>query len=98
MSLEGKSTEEIASLAEVADELLNDPKYAMPFKRLVKAQNPKRSIPDVELEQRVAAELQPRDKKIEDLEKDKALNAAEKATNDLYETLRDKGHVSTRAS
>src|SRR5258708_11251871 len=98
MSLEGKSQDEISALASVTDELLNDPKYAMDFKRLVKAHNPNASVPDVELEQRVAGALKVRDDKIDALEKDKALTASEKATNMLYEALRDTGHVTTRDS
>lgn len=98
MSLEGKSPDEIAALAAVSDELLNDPKYAMAFKRLVKAHNPNASVPDVELEQRVAAELQTRDKEIGELKKDKVLNESERATNTLYEALRDSGNVTTRDS
>ncbi len=98
MSLEGKSEEEIQALAAIADELVNDPKYGMAFKRLVKAHNPNASVPDVELEQRVAVELQARDKEIGDLKKDKVLNESERATNALYEALRDSGNVTTRDS
>lgn len=98
MSLEGKSPEEIQALAAISDELLADPKYGMAFKRLVKAQNPNASVPDVELEQRVAAELGARDKEITDLKKNNELNAAERQTNALYEALRDAGAVTTRDS
>jgi len=98
MSLEGKSKEEIEALAALADDVLGDPKYAPSFKRLLKAKNPALSMPEIELEDRVVGALKERDTKIEALEKDKALTEAERVTNTLYESLRDAGAVTTRAS
>lgn len=98
MSLEGKSAEELANLAALADDVLSNPETAGVFQRLIKKNNPKVSMPLVELEDKVAGALVVRDKEIEDLKKKDALNDSERQTNALYENLRDAGVVSTRAS
>lgn len=98
MALEGKSQEEIAALAALADDVLTDPKYAGTFKRMLKAKNPNLSMPDVELEDRARAEFAKRDKTIEELQNERAQDKAERQTNEVYENLRDAGTVTSRAN
>jgi hypothetical protein len=49
MSLEGKSAEEIAALAELAEQLANDPKTRKGFMQLSKIANPNAHIPEVDI-------------------------------------------------
>ena len=98
MALEGKSSEEVSSLAALADDMLSDPKYAGVFKRMLKAKNPNLSMPEIELEDRTVAALAARDKKIQDLEDRNARQEAQSDASSLYEALRESGTVTTRAS
>jgi 5'-3' exonuclease len=98
MSLEGKTPEELANLAALADDVLSNPETATVFQRLIKKNNPKVSMPLIELEDKVAGALQNQNKQIEELTKEKQLNDAERTTNALYEALRDASLVTTRAS
>jgi hypothetical protein len=98
MSLEGKSPEQIAALAALSDSLASDPKYAGDFKRLLKKQNPSLNIPDVELEDRIAASDEAHRKEIKELRDRDAQRDAERATDKVYEEVRDKGGCTTRAS
>jgi hypothetical protein len=59
MSLEGKSQQEVAALAALSDSLLADPKTRGQFQRLVKVAKPGVSLPEIELEDKVAAAIRP---------------------------------------
>lgn len=96
MSLENKSEDEIKALAALADSVLSKPDTAGVFQRLVKKNNPDISMPLVELEDKTVAALAVRDKEIDELKKSNQLSAAEKEANQLFESLRDAGHVGTR--
>lgn len=96
MSLEGKSAEEIAALAALADDVLGNPKTAGTFQRLVKANNPGVSMPMVELEDRAAAAFKQRDDEIGTLKAKLAQQEAERGANSLYEALREHGSCGSR--
>jgi hypothetical protein len=96
--LEGKTDDEIRALAALADDVLSKPDTAGVFQRLVKKNNPNISMPIVELEDKTVAALSARDKRIEELEKRGQMSDAEREASNLYENLRDAGHVSTRTS
>lgn len=98
MSLEGKTPEEIAAMAELADSLMGDPATNGQFQRLLKKQNPKLSMPLIDLEDKAAAAFAARDKRIEELEGKLAQRDAGEGANTLYEHMRDAGFVTTRQS
>lgn len=98
MSLEGKSPEEIAAMAELADSLMGDPATNGQFQRLLKKQNPKLSMPLIDLEDKAAAAFAARDKEIADLKARLDQNGAQDGANVLYEHMRDAGIVTTRQS
>lgn len=98
MSLEGKSPDEIQALAELAADVLGNPKTAGTFQRLVKHNNPGISMPMVELEDKAAAAFANQQKKIDALDGKLAQSDAEKHASALFENLRDDGVVTTRAS
>lgn len=98
MSLEGKTAQEIEALATLADSIANNPRTRMPFQRLLKAANPGISVPEVDMEERVAAAVKPHVEKIEKLEARDAQLEAQTAGNVLYENLRDDGVVKNRAT
>lgn len=96
MSLEGKSQEQIASLAELSDALLNDPNTRREYQRLLKKQNPKLSLPEIDSEDRVEAAVKPFIEKVEKMEANTAENAAQRKANEMFENLRDARVVDTR--
>lgn len=96
MSLEGKSAEEINALAELADSVMSNPKTRTPFQRILKAANPGISVPEIEIEDRVAAATKPHVDKLAQLEARDAQRDAEQAANVLYEGLRDDRVVKNR--
>lgn len=98
MGLEGKSAEEINALAELANDVLSKPDTAGVFQRLVKKNNPNVNMPLVDLEDRAVARFKKQDEEIGGLKNEVAQSKAEKQANALYESLRDEGHVTTRAS
>lgn len=98
MSLEGKTPEEIAAMAELADSLMGDPATNGAFQRLLKKQNPKLSMPLIDLEDKAAAAFAARDKEIEGLKAQLAQRGAEEGANTLYEHMKDAGIVTTRQS
>ena len=59
MSLEGKTAEEISALAELAENLANDPKTRAGFLRLTKTANPGANIPEVDIPAGLVASFQP---------------------------------------
>ena len=65
MSLEGKSAEEISALAELADQLANDPKTRKGFLHLSKAANPNAHIPEVDIPAQVNTMLEAGLKRLE---------------------------------
>jgi hypothetical protein len=69
MSLEGKSVEEIASLAELAMQLSSNPKTRQGFLQLSKAANPEANIPEIDIPFQFKAVIDRGQKRIEDLEK-----------------------------
>lgn len=96
MALEGKTTEEIEALAQLADSVLSNPKTRGVFQRTLKTANPSLSIPELELEDRVAAAVKPHIDKVATLEATNARNAEMAQANTLYETLHDDRVVSGR--
>jgi len=95
-SLEGQSTEQIQALASMSRTLLNDPNTRGEFQRLLKKNNPKLALPEIDTEDRVQAVVKPVVEKIEKLEADKTVTAAQAAANTMFENLRDAGVVKTR--
>jgi hypothetical protein len=59
MSLEGKSADEIASYAALADSLQADPRTRQAFLQLTKTINPDAAIPEVDLPRQMAAQFKP---------------------------------------
>lgn len=98
MSLEGKTQEEIAALAELSDSVLSNKKTAHVYQRLIKEANPGVSMPLVELEDRAVATFGAQAKQIAELNGKLAQTEAEKGANMLFEELRDEGFVTTRNS
>jgi hypothetical protein len=101
MSLEGKTKEEIEqmeSLAVLSSSLLADPKSATKFKRLLKEANPNLSMPEVEIEDQLAARDAAHKKEMDELRGESAQRKAIDQANALYEAVRDKGACSTRDS
>jgi|HubBroStandDraft_2_1064218.scaffolds.fasta_scaffold36432_3 hypothetical protein len=98
MSLEGKTPEEIRALAELSDDLLNKPKFAGRYQRLLKEANPDLSMPLIEAEDRVVGALKIRDDKIAALENQLQQKAAQDGTNTLYENLKEAGIVASRVA
>lgn len=97
MALEGKSQAEVAALAALADGLLSDARTRGPFQRMVKAVNPKVVLPEVEIEDRVAAALKPlRDENIA-LRQQREQDKLQAGANALFVDLKDQGVVTTRA-
>lgn len=74
MSLEGKSADEIAALAALADQLGNDPKTRQGFLNLSKMANPNAHIPEVDIPQHVRSLMEAGGKRLE---------AAERELNDM---------------
>ena len=97
MSLEGKTPEEISALAALADDVLGNPKTAGYFQRLVKQNNPGVSMPLIELEDKAAAAFKTQAERIAALEGQLAQRGGDDATNSLYESVKDAGHVRTKA-
>lgn len=58
MSLEGKTNEEIAALAELAEQLANNPETRRGFLQLSKKANPNAHIPEVDIPAQVNAVMQ----------------------------------------
>lgn len=96
MSLEGKTPEEVNSLASLSDALLNDPNTRREYQRLLKKQNPKLSLPEIDTEDRVEAAVKPFVDKVEKLEAGNAESAAQRQATERFENLRDARVVSTR--
>lgn len=96
MSLEGKSPEEIEALAVLADSALSNPNTRGIFQRVLKKANPNLSIPELELEDRVAAAVKPHIDKVANLEATNARNVELNSANMLYETLHDDRVVAGR--
>lgn len=96
MSLEGKSPEEIEALAALADSVMSNPKTRLPFQRALKQANPHISVPELEIEDRIAAVAKPHIDKVAELEAREAQRNAQSAANVLFENLRDEGVVKSR--
>lgn len=96
MGLEGKSTEEIEALAQLADSVLSNPKTRGVFQRTLKAANPSLSIPELELEDRVAAAVKPHIDKVAAIEAKTARDEQVSQANNLYENLHDERVVAGR--
>lgn len=97
MALEGKSQAEVAALAALADGLLSDKRTRGPFQRMVKAVNPTVVLPEVEIEDRVAAALKPIADENAALRAEREKDKLQGAANALYEELKDQGVVTSRA-
>lgn len=96
MSLESQSPEVIAALAELSKSVIDNPETRPHFQKLLKKANPTIVVPELEAEERMQAAMQPHIEKIQEIEKQRQLEAAERAANDLYGSLRDTGAVSSR--
>lgn len=97
MSLEGKTPEEINALAQIADSVMSDPKTRLPFQRILKQANPRLSVPEVEIEDRISAATKPLQDELEQRRARDATQEAQAAANALYQTLRDDRVVKGRA-
>lgn len=97
MSLEGKSPEEIAALAALADDVMGNPKTSGVFQRLIKQNNPNVSLPLIELEDKAAAAFQKQEAKIAELQGQLAQRESTDGANNLYEHMKDAGIAYTRA-
>jgi len=95
-SLEGQSTEQVQALASMMDTLLKDPNTRGPVQRLLKKNNPKLALPEIDTEDRVQEVVKPLVEKIQNLEGEKTLTAAQTAANTMFENLREAGVVKTR--
>lgn len=96
MSLEGKSPDEINSLAALSDALLNDPNTRREYQRLLKKQNPKLSLPEIDTEDRAEAAVKPLVERLDKFQEDQQVSAAQRQANERFESLRDNRVVNTR--
>jgi hypothetical protein len=96
MSLEGKSADEIAALAALADDVLSKPETSGIFQRLVKRNNPGVSMPMIELEDKAVAVFNKQGQEINNLNAKLAQREAQDGANALFEALRDAGSVSNK--
>lgn len=69
MSLEGKTAEEIQSLAELSASLMNDPKTRAGMLRLTKMANPAANIPEIDIPDSIASAFKPQLDRLAQLEK-----------------------------
>jgi hypothetical protein len=69
MSLEGKTAEEIAALAELSANLMNDPKTRSGMLRLTKLANPSANIPEIDIPESIASAFKPQLDRLAQLEK-----------------------------
>ena len=96
MSLEGKSADEIAALAALADDVLSKPDTAGVFQRLVKKNNPSVSMPMIDLEDKARAVFTKQANDINALNQKLQQREAQDGANALFESLRESGSVSNR--
>lgn len=96
-SLEGKSPEDIAALAALADGVLNNPKTAGTFKRLLKATDPSLSMPEIELEDRVGSVLKAQNDEIRKLQAAAAQRDAQDGATGLLNRLVSAGLVTGKS-
>lgn len=96
MSLEGKSPEEIAALAELSDSLLGNSATRTPFQRLLKTANPRINLPELEVEDRVTAAVKPTVDAVQKLNDERDRDAADRAAHGVYEELKDERVVGTK--
>lgn len=69
MSLEGKTPEEIAALAELSSSLMADPKTRAGMLRLTKMANPGANIPEIDIPDSIASAFRPQLDRLAHLEK-----------------------------
>lgn len=69
MSLEGKTPEEIAALAELSSSLMADPKTRSGMLRLTKMANPGANIPEIDIPDQLANAFKPQLERLAHLEK-----------------------------
>ena len=69
MSLEGKTPEEIAALAELSSSLMADPKTRAGMLRLTKMANPGANIPEIDIPDSIASAFRPQLDRLAQLEK-----------------------------
>lgn len=100
MSLEGKSPDEIAALAQLADSVLSDPKTRTVFQRQLKIANPGVSLPEIDNLDMVANAVRPHIEKIGVLEtkiaQSEAQTSAQREAEARFEALKDDGVIRTR--
>jgi hypothetical protein len=87
MSLEGKSTEEIAALAELALQISSNPKTRQGFLNLSKLNNPDASIPEVDIPVHVNKVMEAGLKRLEAVEKENQEMKAERSILNKREAL-----------
>jgi hypothetical protein len=69
MSLEGRTTEEINALAELASTLATNPKTRNGFLQLTKTANPDTAIPEIDIPQQLSSHFKPHLDRLAELEK-----------------------------
>ena len=97
MSLENASPETIAALAQLSDTMLSNPATRTEYQRLLKRASPDIVIPELEVENRVEERIKPMQEQMAEIQKQREMEAAQQATNTLYESLRDSGAVTNRS-
>lgn len=101
--LEGKSIrdrlteEEILGYAEMSESLMQSPKHRTAFQRILKDANPNLSIPELEIEERVAARVKPLAEETAALKAKDAARESERQQEVLYENLRDARVIANRS-
>jgi hypothetical protein len=96
MSLEGKTAEEIAALAELAMQLSSDPKTRQGFLHLSKQANPTANIPEVDIPMQFRQVLDRGQKRLEELEKQVQEDRLEKSIEAKRRALITAGKASTK--
>ena len=96
MSLEGKTAEEIASLAELSANLMNDPKTRAGMLRLTKMANPAANIPEIDIPDSIASAFKPQldrlaqlEKQVQERDAEDRVRAARKKALEIQGVTRD---------
>ena len=89
MSLEGKSEQEIAALAQLADSVLNNPKTRTAFQRQLKVANPEISLPEIDTQDAIISAVKPHVDALKKTQDELQQMQQDKSANNLYESLHD---------
>lgn len=96
MSLEGKNADEITALAALADSVLGNQKTRGAFLRMQKQVNPNVSIPEIDIQDSIAAQVKPHVEEVERMRLERERDKSQQAATALYENLREAGAVKNR--